>query len=64
MKTALRIETRLKPDYHGHEVANLENPFAKVKLIPLSPSWPDCRFPRNALLTAFELVVCNEHCSR
>lgn len=32
--TSLRIETRLKPECRGHEVAELKNPFAKVKLIP------------------------------
>jgi hypothetical protein len=34
MKTALRVETRLKPGCRGHEVADLKNPFANVKLIP------------------------------
>jgi hypothetical protein len=34
MKTELRVETRLKPGCRGYEVAALENPFAKVKLIP------------------------------
>ena len=34
MKTALRVETRLKPGCRGHEVAALKNPFGNVKLIP------------------------------
>jgi hypothetical protein len=34
MKTALRVETRLKPGCLGHEVAGLNNPFANVELIP------------------------------
>jgi hypothetical protein len=34
MKTALRVETRLKPGCLGHEVAALKNPFGNVKLIP------------------------------
>jgi hypothetical protein len=36
MKTALRVETRLKPGCLGYEVAGLKNPFANVQLIPSS----------------------------
>jgi hypothetical protein len=34
MKTALRVETRLKPGCLGHEVAQLKNPFSNIELIP------------------------------
>lgn len=40
MKTALRIEARLKPGCRGWEVAGLKNPFAKVALIPSNFSHP------------------------
>lgn len=32
--TCLRLETRLKPNLFGHQLAALANPFAKVKLLP------------------------------
>jgi hypothetical protein len=34
-ETHLRLECRLKPGFYGAQVAKLENPFSRVKLIPV-----------------------------